>query len=59
VAPVPAGLGVREAALVALVPGMEPASVVLAGVTLRIIGLGAEVTAVALNAVWRRASASS
>jgi uncharacterized membrane protein YbhN (UPF0104 family) len=43
VVPLPAGLGVREAALVALLPDLSPANVVLAGVILRLVGLVSEV----------------
>ncbi|MFW2382944.1 MAG: hypothetical protein ACN4GZ_14405 [Acidimicrobiales bacterium] len=43
VVPLPAGLGVREAALVGLLPELSPATVVLTGVILRLVGLASEV----------------
>ncbi len=43
VVPLPAGLGVREAALVALLPDLSAGNVVLAGVLLRLVGLVSEV----------------
>jgi uncharacterized membrane protein YbhN (UPF0104 family) len=42
VVPLPAGLGVREAALVALLPDLSPGNVVLTGVSLRLVGLVSE-----------------
>lgn len=43
VVPLPSGLGVREAALVALLPDLSPANVVLTAVILRLVGLVSEV----------------
>lgn len=50
VVPLPAGLGVREAALVVLLPDLSPANVILAGVILRLVGLVSEVGLAAASA---------
>jgi uncharacterized membrane protein YbhN (UPF0104 family) len=52
VVPLPAGLGVREAALVVLLPNLSPASVILAGVILRLVGLVSEVGLAATSAAF-------
>ncbi len=51
VVPLPAGLGVREAALVALLPDLSPGTVVVAAVALRLVGLGSEVLLAGLSSV--------
>jgi uncharacterized membrane protein YbhN (UPF0104 family) len=47
--PIPAGVGVREAVLVALLPGVGTAPLLAASLALRLLSIGAELLAVAGN----------
>ena len=49
VVPIPAGVGVREAVLLFLLPGVGAAPVLAASLALRLLSIGAELLAVALN----------
>ncbi|MGZ4688341.1 MAG: lysylphosphatidylglycerol synthase domain-containing protein [Acidimicrobiia bacterium] len=52
--PIPAGVGVREALLVALLPGVGTAPVVAASLALRLIAIGTELVALGANKVIAR-----
>jgi uncharacterized membrane protein YbhN (UPF0104 family) len=55
--PLPAGIGVREAVLVALVPGVGTAPLLAASLALRLISIGAELLAIGGNHLairWHR-----
>ncbi len=56
VVPIPSGLVVREAVLVAAVPGLGAATVVAASLAHRVVTLGAEIAVTTANAVVRRGS---
>jgi uncharacterized membrane protein YbhN (UPF0104 family) len=47
--PIPAGVGVREAVLVALLPGVGTAPLLAASLALRLLSIGAELLAVTVN----------
>lgn len=49
--PIPAGVGVREAVLVALIPGVGAAPLLAASLVLRLLQIGAELLAVSVNRV--------
>lgn len=55
VVPIPSGLGVREAVLVAAVPGLGAGTVLAASLAHRIVTLAAEIVITAGNAAIRRA----
>lgn len=46
VVPLPAGIGVREAILLAAIPGVDPAPILAASLAHRLLGIGAELAAV-------------
>lgn len=52
--PVPAGVGVREAVLVALVPGVGAAPLLAASLALRLLAIGTEILAVLGNRLMAR-----
>ena len=52
--PIPAGVGIREALLVALLPGVGTAPVVAASLTLRLIAIGTELVALGANKIVAR-----
>lgn len=52
--PLPGGIGVREAMLVAVVPGVPAASLVAASVALRLVTLAAEVVVIVANRIARQ-----
>jgi uncharacterized membrane protein YbhN (UPF0104 family) len=52
--PIPAGVGVREAVLVALLPGIGAAPILAASLVLRLLSIGAELLALCGNRLVRR-----
>lgn len=54
--PIPAGVGIREAALVGLLPSLSPAQVLVGGLLLRLFGLVAEVSMLAGASVRSRST---
>ena len=54
VVPIPAGVGVREAVLLFLLPGVGAAPVLAASLALRLLSIGAELLAVAVNKLVTR-----
>jgi hypothetical protein len=52
--PIPAGVGVREAVLVALIPGVGTAPLLAVSLALRLLSIGAEVVAFGVNRVVSR-----
>jgi uncharacterized membrane protein YbhN (UPF0104 family) len=58
VVPIPAGVGVREAVLLFLLPGVGTAPVLAASLALRLLSIGAELLAVAVNKVVTRRHAA-
>jgi uncharacterized membrane protein YbhN (UPF0104 family) len=52
--PIPAGVGVREAVLVATIPGVGTASLLTASLSLRLVSMGAELAALIGNRLWSR-----
>lgn len=55
--PLPAGVGVREAALLLLLPGVATPSLLAAALSLRLVGIGAEIVMVGLNRLHLSVSA--
>jgi glycosyltransferase 2 family protein len=56
--PIPAGIGIREAVLVGLLPGVSTAQVLAASLTLRLLTIGTELLATLGNRVTQRRMAS-
>jgi hypothetical protein len=56
--PIPAGVGVREAVLVALLPGVGTAPVLAVSLTLRLLSIGAELLTTLLNKIITRRAAA-
>jgi glycosyltransferase 2 family protein len=54
VVPIPAGVGVREAVLVALIPGVGAAPLLAASLALRLLSIGTELLAILANRVVAR-----
>ena len=57
--PIPAGVGVREAVLVVLLPGVGAAPLLAASLAARLLSIGAELLAVAVNRVVARRHAAA
>ncbi|MGH2747326.1 MAG: hypothetical protein ACRDKB_05325 [Actinomycetota bacterium] len=54
VVPIPSGIGIREAVLIAMIPGVGTVSLLAASLAQRLLAIGADVAAVVTNRLLRR-----